>query len=45
MVEALPREEWDAWVLEQGGTVGEPEVAEAVVEAEAEEGAEAAPAA
>src|SRR3546814_44703 len=23
-VEALPREQWEAWVLEQGGTVGEP---------------------
>ena len=48
-VEALPREEWEAWVLEQGGTIGEPEVAEAAteetVEADAEEGAEAAPAA
>ena len=41
VVEALPREEWEAWVLEQGGTVGEPEVAEA----NTEEGAEEAPAA
>lgn len=23
-VEALPREQWEAWVLEQGGTVGKP---------------------
>lgn len=23
-IEALPREQWEAWVLEQGGTVGEP---------------------
>jgi len=45
VVEALPREEWEAWVLEQGGTVGEPEVVEAEVEAGAEEDAEAAPAA
>lgn len=29
-VEALPREEWEAWVIAQGGTVGEPEEAEAV---------------
>ncbi|MBO6609765.1 MAG: cytochrome c oxidase subunit II [Altererythrobacter sp.] len=41
VVEALPRDEWEAWVLEQGGTVGEPEVAEA----NTEEGAEEAPAA
>ena len=24
-VEALPREEWEAWVVTQGGTIGEPE--------------------
>ncbi|MEM1133319.1 MAG: cytochrome c oxidase subunit II [Pseudomonadota bacterium] len=28
-VEALPRDEWEQWVLTQGGTVGEEEVADA----------------
>ena len=28
-VEALPREQWEAWVLSKGGTVGEPEAVEA----------------
>ena len=41
VVEALPREEWEAWVLEQGGTIPGAEVAEAP----AEEAAEDAPAA
>ena len=41
VVEALPREEWEAWVLEQGGTIPGAEVAEAP----AEETAEDAPAA
>ena len=32
VVEALPRDQWEAWVLEQGGSVG----STAVVEADAE---------
>ncbi|RGP40105.1 Cytochrome-c oxidase [Altererythrobacter insulae] len=46
VVEALPREQWEAWVLEQGGTLGgDEEVAEAETADEAadEEGAEEAP--
>lgn len=47
VVEALPREQWEAWVLEQGGTVGAEEIAEAAPaeEAGAEAEDEAAPAA
>lgn len=41
-VEALPREQWEAWVKEQGGTVGGQETAEAPTAGEA---ADAAPAA
>jgi cytochrome c oxidase subunit 2 len=41
VVEALPREEWEAWVLEQGGSIPGAEVAEAA----AEESVEEAPAA
>lgn len=37
VVEALPREEWEAWVLEQGGTIPGAEVAEASAEDTAEE--------
>ena len=37
VVEALPREEWEAWVLEQGGTIRGAEVAEASAEDTAEE--------
>jgi cytochrome c oxidase subunit 2 len=39
-VEALPREEWEAWILEQGGTVGSEETAEAA-ETDGEPAAEA----
>ncbi|MEO1044198.1 MAG: cytochrome c oxidase subunit II [Pseudomonadota bacterium] len=44
-VEALPREEWEQWVLAQGGTVGDDAVADAAPvdgEAPADEGAEEA---
>lgn len=41
-VEALPRDQWEAWVKEQGGTVGDEVTAEAPA---ADEAAEAAPAA
>lgn len=39
-VEALPREEWEAWVIEQGGTVASEEAADAA-ETGGEEAAEA----
>lgn len=39
-VEALPREEWEAWVLEQGGTVGSEEAAD-TAEADGDEASEA----
>ncbi|XUU59560.1 cytochrome c oxidase subunit II [Erythrobacter sp. HA6-11] len=42
VVEALPRAEWEAWVLEQGGTVGSEDVAEAAPAEDAESDAEAA---
>lgn len=39
-VEALPREQWEAWVIAQGGSVGEAEETEAT-EADAADGEEA----
>ena len=38
-IEALPREQWEAWVLEQGGNVGAAEEAAPAADAAGEDAA------